>query len=137
MNNFCSNFGEKIKEGADVCLSCGRLLSNISNNDIKSSNNVKTGNGIASMVLGMFGVFITIACIGILSDMIDYSESFYMLLGPVVFSLIVSVTAICLAISERSSNKNGFNTAGFWLSLSAITVTTIIILVLIFIVPFI
>lgn len=41
---YCSNCGNELKENADVCIKCGKLLKQ------------KNGKGIASLVLGIIAI---------------------------------------------------------------------------------
>ncbi len=58
MSKFCSNCGNELKEGADVCLKCGKVVENTSN-----SNNVITDsekidkNANTGFILGLVREF--------------------------------------------------------------------------------
>ncbi len=57
MSKFCSNCGNELKEGADVCLKCGKVVENTSN-----SNNVITDsekidkNANTGFILGLVSI---------------------------------------------------------------------------------
>lgn len=55
MAKFCSNCGAELKEGADVCLKCGRR---VVNNNVNSDPNAKSkiAAGLLGIFLGLFGV---------------------------------------------------------------------------------
>lgn len=56
MAKFCSNCGAELKEGADVCLKCGKRVNNssVSNNDPNAKS--KIAAGLLGIFLGAFGV---------------------------------------------------------------------------------
>lgn len=54
MINFCPNCGTKIKEGADVCLHCGKQISKRNNNG--NGGKSKIAAGLLGIFLGSLGV---------------------------------------------------------------------------------
>ncbi len=50
MAKFCPNCGTEFKEGADVCLNCGKQLNGNSNNS--------NPNGKSKMAAGLLGIFL-------------------------------------------------------------------------------
>lgn len=113
---FCSNCGKEVNENAVICLNCGAAIKNN-----KSGN--KKGKGIASMVLGILGVFFALCAIAALDEISDvlyyYSnaERFGYSIGYVLIQSVFAIVGISLACSERKDNKNGFNTSGLWLAI--------------------
>ena len=115
---YCSNCGNKIGEKAVVCVKCGALV-----NGKNVSSPVK-GKSIASMVLGILGILFALNTISTYS--LYFSENiFEYILIPATLAII----SICLAGSARRVEKNGFNTAGFWLSISTFIILGIIFLI--------
>lgn len=111
---YCSNCGKKVDENAVICVNCGCKLKNGNGN----------GKGIASMVLGIVGLFFALCVFTSIPDLgeeLDFVTSFSYQFGYAIgFVLIQSALAIpglCLALVERRKKKTGFNTAGFWLTL--------------------
>ena len=114
---YCPNCGKQVDEKAVVCIHCGCALNF---NQLLSKKS--RGKGIASMVLGILGVVYSLAGFSILTDLSflnyeDYASRIGYAIGTVLFQSVFAIIAICLAISERKEEKNGFNTAGFWLSI--------------------
>jgi len=120
---YCSNCGKKIDEKAIICIHCG---CSIEKNIPKKS----IGKGIASMVLGIIGLFFALCAFANLSDLYEIAtESLsYQIgyaIGTVLVQGILAIIAICLSVSERKNAKNGFNTAGFWLSIATFVIMAI------------
>ena len=123
---YCYNCGKEVDEKAVVCIHCGCALSN-PNQQIQRVNRSK---GIASMILSIIGIIYAFAAFTNLEDLdFLYFESdnyrFTYAISVILVQSIFAIIAICLATSERKYEKNGYNTAGFWLS----TITFIIILI--------
>lgn len=117
---YCSNCGKEVDKNAVVCIHCGCALNN---NTL--TNKKGHGKGIASMVLGIIGVFFALAAFGNVSDdalrlALAFTESGYKIgyaIGTVLIQSICAIIAVCLAAAERKTEKNGYNTAGLWLSI--------------------
>ena len=56
MAKFCSNCGTELKDGADVCLKCGKVVKNSSNVDRDPNAKSKIAAGLLGIFLGAFGV---------------------------------------------------------------------------------
>lgn len=59
MAKYCTNCGKELKEGADICLNCGKLINY--DNEIKKQEPLPTAKskiaaGILGILLGCFGV---------------------------------------------------------------------------------
>lgn len=118
---YCSNCGNKVDENADVCVKCGTFLKR--NNNQPKASTPKVGKGIASLVLGIVAVFFCISAFAAF-DGLDVSLIGYdgvrrigFAVGFILIQTVLSVPGFCLALVERMDNKNGFNTAGFWLGI--------------------
>lgn len=122
--NYCNNCGTKIIDGADVCLNCGRLLNKLEDN--KQAG--KKGLGISSMILGILGVFLAIIFLGVAYDEISYYDywGFGDVMGFIILPGILGIVGLCLAITERTNHKNGFNTTGFWLCIATLIIAALI-----------
>ncbi len=118
---YCENCGNKVEENADICLKCGVFLKK--NNQKNSSSSPKIGKGIASLVLGIVAIFFCIsgfaAFESLEESLMDYEgiQRIGFAVGFIFIQTVCSVPGFCLAIAERMNNKNGFNTAGFWLGI--------------------
>ena len=115
---YCSNCGKKVDEKAVVCVGCGCALKS---NIVTNNNN---GRGIASMVLGILAV---LYCIIVFSTMNELETEIYYLydnaeivgyiIGTILIQSVLAIVGICLSLTERKNNKNGFNTSGLFLTL--------------------
>lgn len=118
---YCSNCGNKIDENADVCLKCGTFLKK--NATQSKDSTPKVGKGIASLVLGIIALFFCISAFSafdrIDAPLMDYdgTSRIGFAVGFILIQTIFAVLGFCLAVVERANNKNGFNTAGFWLGI--------------------
>ena len=58
MAKYCSNCGAELKEGADICLKCGKIINNSRNFEGNKDPNAKSkiAAGILGILLGCFGV---------------------------------------------------------------------------------
>ncbi len=122
---YCSNCGNKIDEKAVICIHCGCAVP-------KANTKTSThGKGIASMVLGIIGMFWALAAFSNLADLdyLIYEESSSYItgyaIGTILIQSVFAIIAICLACSERKNAKNGFNTAGLWLSIAIFAIAAI------------
>lgn len=94
------------------------------------------GKGIASMVLGILAVIFSLSALGGIEE--NFAELFYydfafvvgFGFGYILFQSVLAIISVSLAYSERKHNKNGFNTAGLWLSISSfiLIILTIILM---------
>ena len=135
MAKFCSNCGKEVDEKAVVCVKCGVAL--VPDYNLVKENKPKKGKGIASMILGIVAIIYTFSAFSALSlditellsefdEVYNSAFNFGYAIGLVIIQLSCAITGICLACSERSKTKNGFNTAGFWLSLISIILCAIL-----------
>lgn len=131
---FCRNCGKEINKTDNFCNQCGTSTGN----NIKLINQNKKGKGIASMVLGILAVIYTLSAFSLASEIkIEYSLNstsgfIGSLIGLFIIELTLAIISISLAISERKKHKNGFNTSGLWLSISAFILMIILLLIIIF-----
>ena len=100
---YCSNCGKKVDEKAVICVNCGCELRK------RSGQN---GKGIASMVLGIIALFYALC-------------AFINIVDLVLVQSVLSIIGFVLALIERKTKKNGFNTAGFWLSIVTFVIVAI------------
>lgn len=125
---YCSNCGKKVDEKAVICVNCGCELKKRSNGN---------GKGIASMILGIIGLFYALCAFASLVDIgdaLDYQTFAYQFgfaIGIILIQGVFSIIAFSLAMVERKSKKTGFNTAGFWLSLVTFVIMAIQFIVVI------
>ncbi|MCI9233351.1 MAG: zinc ribbon domain-containing protein [Bacilli bacterium] len=120
---YCENCGNQVDENADICLKCGVFLKK--RNDKKSLSTPQVGKGIASLVLGILAIYFCLAGFaafdGLEYSLIGYdgTQRIAYAVGFILIQTVFSVPGFCLAVAERMNNKNGFNTAGFWLGIAS------------------
>ena len=86
MAKFCSNCGAELNEGADVCLKCGRRVSNTIR--INSDPNSKS-----KIIAGLLGIFL--GCFGV--------HNFYLgFTGKAIAQLLITVLS-CFILSPISA----------------------------------
>ena len=59
MAKFCTNCGKELKEGADICLNCGKLINHeneTKKQEVLPTSKSKIAAGILGILLGCFGV---------------------------------------------------------------------------------
>lgn len=119
---FCQNCGKKIDEKAVICIGCGCAV----------KRRGTKGRGIASMVLGIISVFYSLmAFLTVLDGEItlygyySIAERVGCVIGLSLIQSVLATISICLAVTERKNNKNGFNTSGLWLSISSFILVAI------------
>lgn len=144
MSKYCSNCGSELKENADVCLGCGRLINrqnyyNINNQDYNyfPNNYYKPkvpgkGMSIAGMILGIvavFWAFMSLISIEEVNNSISYyydaSEIIGYIIGYTLFSLTPSIVGLCLSICGYKKQKNGLNITGIILNIITLAIVVI------------
>lgn len=119
---FCINCGNKLDENACVCLNCGVLVRNRSENKVikqkkkKSVNNKVLGFvgivfGVISLIFSLMLFFHDISSVGMYTEISD----------RILFTLDYSITAILLSsigfVFSLVSKKNKYKKTGVLLSL--------------------
>ena len=142
MEKFCSNCGSELKENADVCLNCGRMikkdnnLNQLYNNytqvDYYKPKSIGKGFSIAGMVLGIVAIlwaFKSLLSIEEVEDSISYyyyfSEIIGFIVGYTIFSLAPSIVGLCLSINGYRKQKNGLNITGIILNIITLAIVII------------
>lgn len=142
--NYCPNCGEKIKEGADICLGCGKFIKKEEENpmNVAPTKIPGKGKGIASLILGIlsaFWAFIMLVGIenGIESFVVNYyynQTAAYLIgyyIGYTLLSLTPSIVGLCLGIKSNKQNKNNTALAGTILSAISLAVCAIVLIIFI------
>ena len=127
---YCTNCGEKLEENASFCSSCGNRVNN--NPVVVQAPVVRKGNrGIASMVLGIIGAFFSLCMftnfeeLGTWDFFIENDSYFSFAMETIFVPMVFAIIAISLAGASRSKQKNGYNTAGLWLSIATFIISAI------------
>lgn len=110
MSKFCTNCGNEIPEGGDICLKCGKMVNGQNNNN---KNNKVNTLGIVSLILSIIGFLTIFIVIGV----------FFGLAG-----LILSI--ISLVNAKKNNNGKGFAVAGLVISIITIIISIIYFLVI-------
>ena len=147
MKQKCEYCAKDLKESADVCLHCGKLVKKIEESkDIKTKINLNKkkipGNGqsIAGMILGIVSstwVFFELLSLGIVGFMLneiliynDYTSSAIIkisfAIGYTMFSLIPSFVGLPLSLVGYNKMKTGKNISGIVLNLIGLGITLLI-----------
>ena len=135
---YCSNCGKELKEGADICLNCGKLV----NNQQKKNKNIEKGLSIASLVLGIISILWTFIMILGYEQAIEtikveyyYNETIiyvmFYYIGYTLFSLTPSIISLVLELMSIKKEKNAMSTAG--IILSGITLVACLFILIAFI----
>lgn len=85
MAKFCSYCGAELKEGADVCLKCGRRV--VNTKVVNSNPNAKS-----KIAAGLFGIFL--GCLGVHNFYLGYT-------GKAVAQLLITVCS-CFVLAPVS-----------------------------------
>lgn len=125
---YCSNCGAELKEGADICLNCGKMLNKQPQTKVKTKTPGKS-KGIVSLVLGIIAMFWTLSMIlgienGTETLVVEstYSEigvaayfiSYY--IGYTLFALTPGIVGLVFGIKSTKEQQNGKATSGIILA---------------------
>ena len=135
---YCSNCGKELKEGADICLNCGKLV----NKQQKKNKNIEKELSIASLVLGIISILWTFIMILGYEQAIEtikveyyYNETIiyvmFYYIGYTLFSLTPSIISLVLGLMSIKKEKNAMSTAG--IILSGITLVACLFILIAFI----
>ena len=144
MKKKCEYCGKELKEGADVCLHCGKLVKKEKEvevpKEIKKDKIPGNGKSIAGMILGIFAcawVFFEILSLPtvniLLRNILFYN--YYSNAGAIkicfaiyftFLSLVPSLVGLPLSIFGYNKMKTGKNVAGLILNTIALSISLII-----------
>ena len=144
---FCYKCGKEIDDQSTFCVHCGTKVKTTPPTSTPTQTSTTTemptekksgnGRGIASMVLGIIGLFYALMAflnMQSLGQYLVYNNSSYQIgfaIGFVLMQSIFAILAVSLAGSERIHKKTGYNTAGLWLSISTFVCVVIQFLIII------
>lgn len=89
MAKYCSNCGSELKEGADICLKCGKIV----NEKMNTGNTYKDPNAKSKIVAGILGILL--GCFGVHNFYLGYTSK-------AVAQLLISVLS-CFILSPVSA----------------------------------
>ena len=89
MAKYCSNCGSELKEGADICLKCGKIVNDRTN----TSNINKDPNAKSKIVAGILGILL--GCFGVHNFYLGYTNK-------AVAQLLISILS-CFILSPVSA----------------------------------
>lgn len=131
---YCPNCGNKLDEDMDVCLKCGRFI--IKNKKKKIvSHNKGQGMGIASMILAMVSLFISLRVLFYNHAEFEVFDSsvttvFY-LFSCLFIELILGIVALVLSLISRREKSSFFNFVGLFGAMISFCVMAIVALMVI------
>lgn len=131
---YCPNCGNKLDEDMDVCLKCGRFI--IKNKKKKTaSHNKGQGMGIASMILAMVSLFISLRVLFYNHAEFEVFDSsvttvFY-LFSCLFIELVLGVVALVLSLISRREKSSFFNFVGLFGAMISFCVMAIVALMVI------
>lgn len=119
---FCINCGNKLDENACVCLNCGVLVKNRSqNNVIKQKKTSSVNNKAMGLISVVFGILALVFSLMLYFHDISSVGMYTEIVERILFTLNYAITSILLAlitlIFSLASQKNKYNKIGFVLSL--------------------
>lgn len=68
MAKYCSNCGNELNNGADICLKCGKIV----NENINKNNGIKDPNAKSKVVAGILGILL--GCFGVHNFYLGYTS---------------------------------------------------------------
>ena len=131
---YCPNCGNKLDEDMDVCLKCGRFI--IKNKKKKIvSHNKGQGMGIASMILAMVSLFISLRVLFYNHAEFEVFDSsvttvFY-LFSCLFIELVLGIVALILSLISRREKSSFFNFVGLFGAMISFCVMAIVALMII------
>ena len=110
MAKYCSNCGNELKEGADICLKCGKIInSNINNQRITDPNaKSRIAAGILGILLGCFGVhnfYLGYKSKAIAQLLITILSLFILSFIPAIWGLIEGIMILTGSINTDSDGR--------------------------------
>ena len=131
---YCPNCGNKLDEDMDVCLKCGRFI--IKNKKKKIvSHNKGQGMGIASMILAMVSLFISLRVLFYNHAEFEAFDSsvttFFYLFSCLFIELVLGVVALVLSLISRREKSSFFNFVGLFGAMISFCVMAIVALMVI------
>lgn len=119
---FCINCGNKLDDNACVCLSCGVLVRNRSqNNVVKQKKTSSVNNNALGLISVVFGVLSLIFSFMLYFHDISYVGMYTEIAERIFFTLDYAITSILLAsitlMFSLVSKKNKYKKIGLLLSL--------------------
>ena len=131
---YCPNCGNKLDEDMDVCLKCGRFI--IKNKKKKIvSHNKGQGMGIASMILAMVSLFISLRVLFYNHAEFEVFDSSVMtvfyLFSCLFIELVLGIVALVLSLISRREKSSFFNFVGLFGAMISFCVMAIVALMII------
>ncbi len=134
---YCGNCGAELKEGADICLKCGKM---VTENKVVTKKYPGKGLSIASLVLGIISSSWALLMLLSLGQAVEeiivdyyYNETlvffiaFY--IGYTLFSLAPGILSLIFGIKGNKKAKSGMSTAGLVLSIISLSICALVFLV--------
>lgn len=131
---YCPNCGNKLDEDMDICLKCGRFIMKKKKKKT-ASHNKGQGMGIASMILAMVSLFISLRVLFYNHAEFEVFDSsvttvFY-LFSCLFIELVLGVVALVLSLISRREKSSFFNFVGLFGAMISFCVMAIVALMII------
>ena len=131
---FCRNCGNKVDEKAYICVNCGVLIDNNSNNGKKKNKKESNVSGVFAIIFGVLALFSSLSCFfNDISEVGMYTEIYEKVGYAIGFTSIATMLTIISLVFSLVKTKKTCNKIGLSLTLmSAFLIITEIMVVIIY-----
>ena len=111
MAKFCENCGNEIKEGADICIKCGKIINKDMTSNVNTDPNAKSriAAGLLAFFLGSLGVHnFYLGYVGkAVAQLLLTVVGWVVIVGPIVSGIWALVEAIMILTGSISTDAQG------------------------------
>ena len=109
MAKFCENCGNEIKEGADVCVKCGKLVNKNTTANVDPNAKSRIAAGLLAFFLGSLGVHnFYLGYVGkAVAQLLLTVVGWIVIVGPIVSGVWALVEAIMILTGSISTDATG------------------------------
>ena len=113
MAKYCTNCGKELKDGADICLNCGKIVNKTESNN--GNSEPKDPNAKSKIAAGILGIFL--GCFGVHNFYLGYTGKAVgqllitllscFILSPIsaIWGLVEGILILCGNIDKDASGK--------------------------------
>lgn len=110
MAKYCSNCGEPLKDGADICLKCGKIVNDkiFKSNTTDPNAKSKIAAGLLAIFLGYFGVhnfYLGYTNKGIAQLLMSFLSCFALLPVTIIWGIIEGILILTGSINKDSDGR--------------------------------
>lgn len=119
---YCKYCGSKIKEGADICLKCGKIINETKDKFVSKQKSAGRGFSIAGMVLGIVALLLVLGEFSDFSEISSelsfafYGEFLFSVFEYIIGDFVFPVLGLIFSIIGIYKQRNGFNISGIILN---------------------